>query len=579
MVESNSIEYRKALEDFHRARSRARLQYLWASITGQSKELLPYDDISNQLHMTGQSSKGVQEIPVEAIIGSVNRYQDFDRNFLPLRDTDSERWARVKSLMTSPGSPGLPPIRVYQIGEVYFVLDGNHRVSIAREMGIETIEAYVTEIQSRAAFSAEDSPEEIILKSEYNNFLVETQFDELFPGFELKLTFPGQYETLKEHIRVHRYYMGIEQSREIPKNEAVEHWYKHVYLPVVDIIRRQAILKEFPDRTETDLYLWVLDHQTFLKEKFGWSIKLEKAAIDLVSHQGRQFLRVLQRMIRKVLAWLLPRQLEDFSIPGEWHKVKDMEGESLFSDILVAMNGRSESWVALEQAIIIASMEKADVHGLFVSVPGQRTKINMQDLDQAFRKRLEQSQIPGNLAFDNGPVAETVCERANLNDLVVLKLSHPPSKNIFLRFSSGFRIIIRRCSRPIIAVNNQISPMNNLLLAYDGSRKGNEALFVAGYFAKKYSKKLSVLVVEEDETRGQKLLKQAQDYLGDCCENSIFLQQAGKVSDMILQTTAELYSDMIFMGGYGHSPVLEALMGSAVDGVLRDSRIPVVICQ
>lgn len=579
MNHNDSIEYRKAIDDFHKARSRARLQYLWASITGQSKELLHFDEISNRLHSTGSSSKGVKEIPVASIVGSVNRYQDFNRNFLPLRDSDMARWARVKSLMTSPGSPGLPPILVYKIGEVYFVMDGNHRVSITRGMGVETIEAHVIEIKSRATFSSGDRPEDIILKSEYNNFLVETRFDELFPGVDLKLTFPGQYETLLEHIRVHRHYMGIEQSREIPKKEAVEHWYDHVYKPVVDVIRRQNILKEFPDLTETDLYLWILDHQSYLTEKYAWSVKSEKAASDLVRQQGRRFLRVVQRTIRKVLGWILPRELEDLTTPGEWHQKKDIESENLFSDILVATNGSAESWVALEQALIIANMENADVHGLFVAEPGQKMKINEQDLEEAFKNRLEQAQIPGNLAFGRGAIAETICDRANLNDLVVLKLSYPPAKNIFSRFSSGFRIIIRRCSRPIIAVNDQVSPMNNLMLAYDGSRKGNEALFVSGYLAKRFGKKLTVLVVEDDDEKGQRLLSRAQDFLGNCCEKTVFIQRKGNVSDLILKTAADLNADMIIMGGYGHSPIFEVLMGSAVDGVLRESRIPIVICQ
>jgi len=121
--------------------------------------------------------------------------------------------------------------------------------------------------------------------------------------------------------------------------------------------------------------------------------------------------------------------------------------------------------------------------------------------------------------------------------------------------------------------------MNNLLLAYDGSRKGNEALFVSAYLGKRYGKKLTVLVVEDDEVKGRKLIKMAQDYLGDCCEKSIFLHQAGKACDEILNVAAEMQADMILMGGYGHSPILEALVGSTVDGVLRGSPVPVVICQ
>ncbi|KUK45730.1 MAG: UspA domain protein, partial [Anaerolinea thermophila] len=138
----SALEYSKAIEDFHSVRAKARLQHLWASVTGKSDELLQYDEITRKMHIKGLSSKGIKEIPLDAIVGSVNRYRDFDKDFLPLRNEDVERWARVKAAMTSPGSPGLPPIRVYKIGEAYFVLDGNHRVSIAKQMGLEKLEAH-----------------------------------------------------------------------------------------------------------------------------------------------------------------------------------------------------------------------------------------------------------------------------------------------------------------------------------------------------------------------------------------------------------------------------------------------------
>ena len=341
--ENSQIEFSRAIEDFRDARAKARLQHLWASVTGKSEELLQYDEITRKIHIKGRSSKGVKEIPIDAIVGSVNRYRDFDRNFLPLRDEDMERWARVKSVMTSPNSPGLPPIRVYQIGDAYFVLDGNHRVSIAKQMGIEAVEANVIESRTKVPLSPEDTPEEIILKSEYSDFLESTKIDEIIPGVDLKLSFPGQYETLEEHIRVHRHYLGIEQEREIPWQEAIQSWYKNVYLPVVETIREQKILKEFPELTETDLYLWVLDHQTYMQEELGWSIKPEKAAADLVDVKGRRFVHILQRGFTNFLRFLLPKQLEDFSKTGQWHKQKKLESDGKFRlDIILLRKSQGD---------------------------------------------------------------------------------------------------------------------------------------------------------------------------------------------------------------------------------------------
>ncbi len=576
--EKSKIEYTKALEDFRQARAKARLQHLWASITGESKELLRYDEITRKMHAVSSSSKGLQEIPVEAVVGSVNRYQDFDKNFLPMRDSDMQRWANVKAVMTSPGSIGLPPIRVYKIGDAYFVLDGNHRVSIARQMGLEFLEGYVTEIQTRVPLSPEDSPEDIILKSEYVDFLEETQFDKIIPGVSLELTFPGQYDTLREHIRVHRHYMGLEQYREIPPEEAVQHWYTHVYKPVVETIREQNILQEFPKLTETDLYLWVLDHQSIMEEEFGWSIRPEKAAIDLVNRKSRGVFKSILNKIKKFFRKVFPQAGEKQMPQSEQITERRVSGETLFSDILVAMSGEPESWFALEQAIVIAELENADLNGLVVRDGSQEPLFSTEDFMQAFDERLSQANVSGNLVEASGKIADTILARADVNDLIVLKLMHPPSANIFKKISSGMRKILAKSSQPVLVVPDQISPLNNFLLAYDGSQKGKEALYISAYLASRYHKKLSVLVVDRDEEIARERLNEVEDYLGDCCINFIHRRTSGDASRIILQVARNLSVDMILMGGYGRPALLEALFGSTVNGVLRGTAIPVFVC-
>ena len=146
------------------------------------------------------------------------RYTDFTRTFLPREDFDKDRWARVMQEATGP--TGLPPIEVYQIGDVYFVIDGNHRVSVVRQMGATHIQAYVTEVETRVPLSPDIQPDELILKAEYTNFLEVTRLDELRPGADLNMTVPGRYGTLLEHIEIHRYFMGLELQREISHEEA-----------------------------------------------------------------------------------------------------------------------------------------------------------------------------------------------------------------------------------------------------------------------------------------------------------------------------------------------------------------------
>ncbi|HMK08149.1 MAG TPA: hypothetical protein VK449_03865, partial [Anaerolineales bacterium] len=110
-------------------------------------------------------------------------------------------------------------------------------------------------------------PDDLELLGERVDFLERTQLDRLFPETAIRPTVLGGYERLLEHIAVHRYFMGIDQSRPITEEEAVRHWYETLYLPVVDVVRQAEIMEELPGRTETDFYLWTMDHLHFLKSQ------------------------------------------------------------------------------------------------------------------------------------------------------------------------------------------------------------------------------------------------------------------------------------------------------------------------
>lgn len=255
MTDPSSLSISFAIEDFHRARRRAALEEILAKLTGKSTDLLSFEDMRQKLKAKVGPARELKEIPLDAIVGSADRYTDFTRSFLPRQDFDRDRWARVMAAVTN--LTGLPPIEVYQIGEVYFVLDGHHRVSVARQVGATHIQAYVTKLHPRVPLSPEDQLDDLVVKTEYADFLERTHLDELRPDADLRVTAAGKYRLLEEHIEVHRYFMGLEQKREIPYTEAVGHWYDEVYLPVAQAIRERGILRDFPGRTETDLYLRV----------------------------------------------------------------------------------------------------------------------------------------------------------------------------------------------------------------------------------------------------------------------------------------------------------------------------------
>jgi len=707
------FQYQLAIQDFRRARRKAALKHIMAFLKGETDELLSYEDVRKKLKVTGSSGRRLKEIPVDAIIGSVGRYNDFTRNFLPKQDSDEFRWARVQTLAT--GVEGFPPIDVYQIGEAYFVLDGNHRVSVARQLGATYIEAYVTKIRTKVPISPDiqsddlnlkaeyaaflghtrldelrpeadlsmtvpgkyrelekhierhryftgrdrkreipydeavmdwydavylplvqmiqeqgilqdfpdrtetdfylwisklrdsarqvgapgtetyqdemqkkisSSPvfqlEELIINAEYVDFLEHTHLNELRPKADLRVTVPGKYRVIEEHIEVHRYFMGLEQQREILYDKALTHWYDNVYLPVKRFIREKGILRDFPDRTVTDLYLWISEHQAELEKRLGWKITPEKAATDLANRFSPTTERLIARVGEKILGAVTPDELEAGPAPGHWRKeyLAAHRSNRLFTNILVPVGGTERGWYALDQAIVFGQPKGAHLYGLHV-VPSETRKNGEKALavKAEFEQRCEASGIQGELVIEVGRIARKICERASWADLIILNLAHPPGPQPIEKLKSGFRTIIRRCPRPILAVPKSATNMNRALLAYDGSPKSDEALFVSAYLAGCWNISLIVVTISEIGRITSESLSLAKSYLNKRNVKATFIEEKGSVGDSILNTAQKHQCDLIIMGGYGRSPVLEIVLGSTVDHVLCGSQIPVFICR
>jgi hypothetical protein len=135
---------------------------------------------------------------------------------------------------------------------------------VARGQGQIFIEAEVRECATRVNLTPDIRLEDLEILGTKVNFLERTSLDSLRPDANIKVTIPDGFDRMLEHIAVHRYFMGLDWKRDISEEEAVMHWYDTVYMPVVNVIRETNILKEFPGKTEADLYLWVLDHQRYL---------------------------------------------------------------------------------------------------------------------------------------------------------------------------------------------------------------------------------------------------------------------------------------------------------------------------
>lgn len=554
-------DYHLALQDFHSAHLRGKLQGVLARITGKSNALLSYEEVADKLKLQGRVDKGMQTIPVDSIIGSVGRYTDFTRTFLPRRVEDKQRWANVKAATVDPLGLGLQPIEVYKVSDVYFVLDGNHRVSIARQEGWKSIQAHVIEIQTDIPLSPDLQPDELIVKAEYANFLDQTGLNKSKEPVDLKITIPGGYQKLLDEISVHRSLIEEGQDKEDSLPGAAERWYRDIFLPFAEAVRERGMMRWFPERTITDLYVWMAEHRQELEKDLGWTIRPEAAAEAVIQTKSR-------------------RASAEESKTGSWRKARLISrySEHLFKDILVPVGNSLEGWEALEQALQVARRENAHIHGLHtVNMQQELDNIEVTRLQERFNQMCAQEHVRGVLAIEVGEPAQKILERSALTDLVVLKITHPPTSGI-QAVASPLRNLIARCPRPLLAVPGDVSGLNHALLAFDGSPKAREALFLATYLAEQWKTQLTILTGMENKAEQDSVQEFARNYLEFNEVEARFLTE--KFSPAVLKLTAEeIQADLVIMGGYSGSFLKEMTVGSSVSHMLRAFRRPVLICR
>jgi nucleotide-binding universal stress UspA family protein/ribosome modulation factor len=563
--------YRQALEDFRRARSKAAMQRFWAGIKGRSLDLLPYDEISTKLRAVSRTDRGVKQVPLKDIIGSVNRIQDFDRNFLPLRDDDIHRWAGVKTAMTSPLAKGVPPVSLYQIGNAYFVLDGNHRVSIAKEMGMETIEAYVTEIKTKVPVPSTLTSDELILKTAYVDFLEDTQIDQILPGFDFSLHLVENYPLLKEHISVHQYYMGIENDRPVSFEEAVLDWYETLYSPVVASIESSGLHHAFRDLTLTDLYLWLLDQQQSLQQDLGITLKHENVLDYAADQEG----------IKHEYGWsTAEEQIMQVLLKGN-EQPQNPYQDCLFQHITVALSQDDPDWIALEQAIYLNRCSGGAIRGVHVENPsGKKVSKDIDCYQQRFDQRLAQAGMTGKFFLRQGEPASALLEFSLLSDLLVLNLNYPPAANLMDRISHGIITILQQSRRPVLFVKEDPLPVSSILLPFDGGQRSKEALFVAAYYAARYGCPLHLLLVTKGSEKDEVNRYYAQTYLERLEVKAEYHQGTSESFTADVVSLAETLSvSTLILGGYENTTILDRVFSQSIDEILAKVSIPVMICQ
>jgi nucleotide-binding universal stress UspA family protein len=537
-----------ALEDFRAARRRAALHAVLSRLRGGSVELLSYEEVADRLHVVGQVDRGVQEIPLAKIVGSVGRYEDFDRDFLPLNAQDAQRWADV--YLANQEGGGLPPIEVYEIENSYFVIDGNHRVSIAHETGAEFMEAHVIAIKTRVPLPPDMKHEDLIIASEQAAFLRHTRLDKLWPNAEVRVSLPGQYAKLENHIEVHRFFIEMGEDIVLSDEEAVRRWYGEAYLPVVEVIREHDLLRGHDGRTEADLYLWIAENQAALRNELGWGIDARTSAARFSAYLESSDRDPLHRLYRRVIDAVLPgrgRGLETWSQA----KTLDRYSDRLFA-VLLAASGSDLKGPALEQALTLAQHDGS--HVLVMIAADAEQKMTAQETAQIrerFAALLGDADLTGDVSFTSSTPSEAMLAHEKFVDMLVFDRPALPED------AGALRTFIAGCRRPLLITKAAPTQTQRALLLCSRRDKTQEALFVAAYMGEAWGWEL--ILYAGDGTRAE-VIDHAVAYLTLHEIMPLEIVPGLPAADAIFAAATALHCNLLIVGSDDKRPLDKATL-------------------
>ncbi len=218
------------------------------------KELVPLDEVRKRLLLFTERYAGIRPIAVADIVGSVDRSSQFDRDFRPRVPEQRERARQIA--LKFPGGD-FPPIKVYQIGEFYFVRDGHIRVAAAKQMGVEYIDAEITELTTDEEIPPDVEMIDVIHMEQHRRLLTETKLSDVQPDADLRVSQPVGYIKLRESIAGHGYRLIQERGELVAREEVAGDWYDRIFEPSIDALDRSGVAAAFPQATPADLFLWL----------------------------------------------------------------------------------------------------------------------------------------------------------------------------------------------------------------------------------------------------------------------------------------------------------------------------------
>ncbi len=301
----------EAESDFTRARNKALFNEIQHLLTPEEASMISLESVRKVIKTQSETYIGMKVIPINKIVGSEGRYKDFDSQFFPKHSVMKERWEHVDEAVIK--DIVLPPIKVYELGGLYFVRDGNHRVSVAKAKGVEFIDAEVISLQTEVKLSPAHTLSGMmkqIIAYEKRNFYFETSFGDITDYWVLDFSTAGQYDVICNHILTHKYFINQHQSEEIPIEEATLSWFKNVYLPVINTIEKYKIMKYFKKNTISDLYVWIIKYYDELKKKFGEDLQLDKIVHEIKREKKFSLLLRIRNFIKR---YILKKEISNFS--------------------------------------------------------------------------------------------------------------------------------------------------------------------------------------------------------------------------------------------------------------------------
>jgi hypothetical protein len=256
-----------AENDFLRARRRQVLSRLAAWLRRAPDDvniMLPFDEVVAALGRTGERRLGLQVITLDSIVGSVDRSREFDRRFRPTSSQVRERWQRLA--LAQRRGESIPPIDVYRVGDMHFVVDGHHRVSVAHELGLKTIDAHVTEVMTRLSAGGIRHRGDLLVK-DYRRIFLDRVPLVGEARRAVSLTDPWNYAQLAESVEAWGFRVMQDEGRYLDRPTVAQRWHDEEFVPVVRMLRQAAMIET---QTEAEAYMWVASERYRLIRTHRW---------------------------------------------------------------------------------------------------------------------------------------------------------------------------------------------------------------------------------------------------------------------------------------------------------------------